>query len=68
MLCKYLINIFAKLCLSKLVFLDGKLIISGPVKDSILNLKKANKKHDFMEHDRIKQNTYNKQILKTGKR
>ena len=32
-LCKHLINIFAKLVLSKLVFLDGKLMISGPVRD-----------------------------------
>ena len=34
---------FAKLVLSKLVFLDGKLIISGPVIVSIMNQKKANK-------------------------
>ena len=53
MLCKHLINILAKLVLSKLVFLDGKLTISGPVIESILNQKKANKKYDFMEHDRI---------------
>ena len=52
MLCKHLINIFAKFVLSKLIFLDGKLI-SGPVIDSILNQKNANKKHYFMEEDRI---------------
>ena len=41
MLCKHLINILAKVVLSKLVFSDGKLIISGPVIDSYFESKES---------------------------
>ena len=47
--------VFGRVCLFVCLLVCGFVsnIISDPVKDSILNQKKANNKHDFMEHDRI---------------
>ena len=71
MFCKHFINILAKLILSELVFLDGKLIIGGPVIESILNQKKANKNMTLWSTTELtfakRSIIQHKPILKTGK-
>ena len=47
------LSVYATVIIEGLLNLYGKLIISDPVIDSLLNQKIPNKQHDFMEHDRL---------------